>query len=57
MNRDHTNGCKFLSFDMVLVIKIDCLTLEVQIPTIPNREVRSSQILFRGICEACFSLN
>lgn len=23
MNRDHTNGCKFLSFDMVLVIKID----------------------------------
>ena len=22
MNKDHTNRCKFLSFDMVLVIKI-----------------------------------
>ena len=44
-------------FECVDCGKIDCLTLEVQIPTIPNREVRSSQILFRGICEACFSLN
>ncbi|MEK9517156.1 MAG: transcriptional repressor [Flavobacteriaceae bacterium] len=44
-------------FECVDCGKIDCLTVEVQIPTIPNREVRSSQILFRGICETCFSLN
>jgi hypothetical protein len=29
----------------------------VQHPTIPNREVVSSQILFKGTCDACFSLN
>ena len=44
-------------FECIDCGKIDCLTVEVQIPTIPIREVRSSQILFRGICEACFSLN
>ncbi|MAV79735.1 MAG: transcriptional regulator [Flavobacteriaceae bacterium] len=34
--------------------KIDCLNIEFQIPIIPNRNVRSSQILFQGKCEACF---
>ena len=32
---------------------IECLTVEIQIPTIPNREIRSSQILFQGICGSC----
>ena len=34
--------------------KIDCLNIEFQIPIIPNRNVRSSKILFQGKCEACF---
>ena len=43
-------------FECVDCGKIDCLNVEVQIPTIPNREVRSSQILFKGICQACISV-
>ena len=41
-------------FECIDCCKIDCLTVEVKIPSIPNREVRSSQILFQGICESCF---
>lgn len=41
-------------FECIDCGKIDCLTVEVKIPSIPNREVRSSQILFQGICESCF---
>ena len=41
-------------FECIDCGKIDCLTVKVKIPSIPNREVRSSQILFQGICESCF---
>ncbi|QMU64060.1 MAG: transcriptional regulator [Flavobacteriaceae bacterium] len=34
--------------------KIDCLSVEVHIPEIPNREVTASQILIQGKCEMCF---
>lgn len=33
--------------------KIDCLSIEIQIPNIPNRKVSSSQILIQGTCELC----
>ena len=33
---------------------IDCLSMEVQIPSIPNRQVIASQILIQGKCEICF---
>ena len=41
-------------FECIDCGKIDCLTEEIKIPSIPNREVRSFQILFQGICESCF---
>lgn len=33
--------------------KVDCLSVDVHIPTIPNREVTVSQILIQGKCENC----
>lgn len=33
--------------------KIDCLTVDVQIPKIPNREITASQVLIQGKCEEC----
>jgi Fur family ferric uptake transcriptional regulator len=44
-------------FECIECGKIDCLTVEVKIPIIPNREVRSTQILFNGKCEECFDTN
>ena len=35
--------------------KIDCLSVEVHVPKIPNREVTASQILIQGKCEACYN--
>ena len=34
--------------------KVECLSTDVIIPTIPNRKVDVSQILFQGTCEECF---
>jgi Fur family ferric uptake transcriptional regulator len=34
--------------------KVDCLSTDVLIPTIPNRKVDVSQILLQGKCEECF---
>ncbi len=34
--------------------KIDCLAVDVVIPTIPNRKITASQILLQGKCEACY---
>ena len=34
--------------------KVDCLSTDVLIPTIPNRTVDVSQILLQGTCEECF---
>lgn len=33
--------------------KVDCVTIDVKIPKIPNREVIVSQILIQGTCENC----
>jgi Fur family ferric uptake transcriptional regulator len=33
--------------------KIDCLTVEVKIPSIPNRKINFSQVLLIGKCESC----
>ncbi|EDP96383.1 transcriptional repressor [Kordia algicida OT-1] len=33
--------------------KIDCLSVEIKIPTIPNREINFSQVLLIGKCEDC----
>ena len=34
--------------------KVDCLTVDVKIPKIPNREITASHILIQGKCEECF---
>ena len=34
---------------------VDCITVEVTIPKIPNREITSSQILIQGVCDKCGS--
>ena len=44
-------------FECIDCGKIDCLEIKVQIPTISDRKIVSSQILFKGTCEGCFSLN
>lgn len=33
--------------------KVDCLSMDITIPSIPNREIIGSQILIKGKCEAC----
>jgi Fur family ferric uptake transcriptional regulator len=34
--------------------KVECLSTDILIPTIPNRTVNVSQILLQGTCEDCF---
>ena len=34
--------------------KVDCLSVDIAIPKIPNREVTISQILIQGKCETCY---
>ncbi len=33
--------------------KVDCLSVDIKIPMIPNREITSSQVLLIGKCENC----
>lgn len=33
--------------------KVDCVSVDVYIPNIPNREVLISQVLIQGKCESC----
>ncbi len=40
-------------FQCVSCGKVDCLTVEVDIPKIPNRLVMNSQVLIQGKCESC----
>ena len=35
--------------------KVDCLSINVKIPTIPNRKINHSQVLLIGTCEKCLS--
>ena len=34
--------------------KVDCLTVSVTLPNIPNRTIEVSQLLIQGRCEECF---
>ncbi len=34
--------------------KVDCLSVDVHIPEIPNRQVVASHILIQGKCQSCF---
>lgn len=40
-------------FECVECGKVDCVTIDIKIPVIPNRTVISSQILIQGKCEGC----
>ncbi len=33
--------------------KVDCITIDISIPKIPNREITGSQVLLQGKCEDC----
>ena len=33
--------------------QVDCLSVEIKIPKIPNRKIVSSQLLIQGICDKC----
>ncbi|GAA4232095.1 hypothetical protein GCM10022291_06040 [Postechiella marina] len=35
--------------------KVDCLTVSVTLPKIPNRTIEISQLLIQGRCEACLA--
>ena len=35
--------------------KMDCLTVNVTLPIIPNRKIEVSQLLIQGKCEECFA--
>jgi len=34
--------------------KVECLTVSVTLPKIPNKKIETSQLLIQGKCEACF---
>jgi Fur family ferric uptake transcriptional regulator len=40
-------------FQCVSCGKVDCLSVEVNIPQIPNRVVETSQVLIQGKCDMC----
>ncbi len=35
--------------------KVDCLSMDVQIPKIPNRYITASHVLIQGKCEECLT--
>ena len=41
-------------FECVSCGKVECLTVQVTIPEIPNRKVEQSQVFLQGKCEACY---
>jgi len=42
-------------FQCVSCGKVDCLTIDIHIPEIPNYKVEVSQVLLQGKCEACYA--
>tara|TARA_B110000003_G_scaffold109854_1_gene112458 strand:- start:16887 stop:17267 length:381 start_codon:yes stop_codon:yes gene_type:complete len=40
-------------FQCITCGKVDCLSMEISIPNISNREVASTQLLIQGRCELC----
>jgi Fur family ferric uptake transcriptional regulator len=41
-------------FQCISCGKVDCLTINITIPDIPNRKVEISQVLLQGKCESCY---
>ena len=41
-------------FQCLVCGKMDCLTVSVALPKMPNRKVVASQLLIQGKCEECF---
>lgn len=35
--------------------KVDCLSVSVTLPKIPNRKIEISQLLIQGTCETCYA--
>ncbi|SIQ64084.1 Fur family transcriptional regulator [Maribacter ulvicola] len=42
-------------FQCLVCGKVDCLSINVTIPKIPNRKIEMSQFLIQGKCEDCFT--
>lgn len=42
-------------FECLSCGKVECLTVNVTIPEIPNRKVELSQVLLQGQCESCYA--
>ncbi|MGV6832363.1 MAG: Fur family transcriptional regulator [bacterium] len=42
-------------FECVICGKIECIDVNISIPSIPNKQVLNSQILLQGNCELCGS--
>ena len=40
-------------FQCINCNKVECLSLDIKIPEIPNHQVKTSQILIQGKCEIC----
>lgn len=40
-------------FECIACGKVDCLAVDIKIPKIPNRTIKSSQVLIQGTCESC----
>ena len=34
--------------------KVDCLSINIHIPEVPNRKIEMSQVLLQGKCEECY---
>lgn len=43
-------------FECVSCGKVDCLTIKLTLPEIPNLKVEVLQVLLQGKCEACYSI-
>lgn len=55
------NGCSAAAhkdlhphFQCLSCGKVDCLSVSVTLPEIPNRKIEISQLLIQGTCEACY---
>lgn len=44
-------------FECIKCGKVDCLSLDIMIPSIPNREIISSHIILQGKCNNCLQSN
>lgn len=54
------NGCSKVEhldvhphFECIECGKVDCVSVDIKIPNLPNRSIISSQVLIQGKCESC----